>query len=160
MPAPGQWPPSTGLLAAFCGAAATTVVVVALGGTRHQDAALAAFAAVTAAIAARSAPLAAPGIGITAWLFDNGFLVNRHADLAWHGTADGIRLGVLLGVAVCGAALGWAVRSSGSLASPRSPEAARGARSGLVVDLGEIRDRRAAVGSRDESTGTAGTADD
>lgn len=160
MPAPGRWPASTGVLAQFCGAAVTTVVVVVLGGTRHQDAALAAFAALTVVVAARTAPLAAPGMGIIAWMFDNGFLVNRHAHLVWHGTADGIRLGVLLGAAVCGAALGWAVRSSGSRVSPGPAEAARGTRRGIVVDLGEIRVRRGAGRSRDEGTGAAGTADD
>jgi hypothetical protein len=156
MTAPGQWPPSTGLLVAFCGAAATTAVVVVLGGTREQDAALAAFAALTVAVAARSAPLAAPGIGMTAWMFDNGFLVNRHAHLVWHGAADATRLGVLLGVAACAAAAGWVVRSRGSGAGSRTRESAPCA----VVDLGEIRDRRrAAEVAPEQDAGTADTAD-
>lgn len=153
----GRWAPSTGLFAAFCGAAAITAVVVALGGTRQQDGALAAFAALTAAVAARSVPLAAPGIGITAWMFDNGFLVNRDAHLVWHGAADGIRLGVLVGVAVGAAALGCAARSRESRAGPRSPEAAGpGARHGIVVDLREIRDYRGDERDRGEGAGAAG----
>lgn len=159
LPRPGWWPTATGLLAAFCGAAATTAVAVALGGTRQQDGSLAAFAVVTAVTAARSVPLAAPGIGVIAWMFDNGFLVNRHAHLAWHGAADGIRLGVLAGAAIAGAGLGWAARAHRAPVSPPSPDAggdrALPWRHGAVVDLGEIRDRQAAPG-RDDGLRTAG----
>lgn len=127
------------------------MVAVPVGGTRQQDASLAALAAVSAVIAALSVPLAAPGIGAIAWMFDNGFLVNRHADLIWHGTADGIRLGVLLGAAVAGAVLGWAtVRAQSSCTgSPPSgtgdDQAVPGPPRGIVVNLGEIRGRRAAA---------------
>lgn len=42
------------------------------------------------------AALAAPAL---AWLFLNGFLVNRNGELRWHGAADTARLALLTGAA-------------------------------------------------------------
>jgi hypothetical protein len=45
------------------------------------------------------ATLATAGV---AWLMVNGFIEDRYGDLRWHGEADAVLLGVLLG---CGAAV-------------------------------------------------------
>ncbi|HLI39826.1 MAG TPA: hypothetical protein VKV80_21195 [Streptosporangiaceae bacterium] len=142
---------------------------MALGGTRQQDGSLAAFAAVTAVIAVRSVPVTAPGIAVIAWMFDNGFIVSRHARLAWHGTADAIRLGVLSGAAIIGVLAGWYIRAHDTRpAAPPSPDdrdgqPVPGQRQGTVVNLAEVRDlcdRRDTAQDRDEAPPAAGYHDD
>jgi hypothetical protein len=93
------WPASSGLLAAYAGSAAVTAVVVLAGGTRHPAAALAAYGLLAAVVAASTRPAAAAGVAVIAWMFDNGFIVGRHAVLNWHGTADARRLAILLAAA-------------------------------------------------------------
>lgn len=105
-----SWPPSYALLATFAAAIVVTAVVVLAGGTHHPAVALAAYA-VLALVASLPAPLAvAPGSAAIAWLFDNGFIIGRHAVLSWHATADGERLGILLAAAMAGWALGTPAR--------------------------------------------------
>jgi hypothetical protein len=148
-----QWPASKGLLTVFCGAAAVTVVLGVLGGTRRQIVALSAFAVVTAVVAARGVPVTAAGGALIAWMFDNGFFVNRHGHLWWHGLADGARLGILLGAALSGLLCGALVRRPGhSAAAPPDGGKHRGGdarQPGVVIQLAGRLDRRAgAAGHR------------
>jgi len=109
-PARHCWPASSGLLAAYAGSAAVTAVVALAGGTRHPAAALAAYGLLAAVVAAATRPAAAAGVALTAWMFDNGFIVGRHADLSWHGAADARRLAILLAAAAAAAMLGAHIR--------------------------------------------------
>ena len=104
---PGRhcWSASSGLLAAYAGSAAVTAVVALAGGTRHPAAALAAYGLLAAVVAASTRPAAAAGVALIGWMFDNGFIVGRHADLGWHGSADVRRLAILLAVAMLGSRL-------------------------------------------------------
>jgi hypothetical protein len=99
--APLCWSASSGLLAAYAGSAAVTAVVVLAGGTHHPAAALAAYGLLAAVVAASTRPAAAAGVALIAWMFDNGFIAGRHADLSWHGAADARRLAILLAAAAC-----------------------------------------------------------
>jgi hypothetical protein len=104
------WPSSYGLLAAFWSAAAVTAIAVVAGGARHPAAALGALVAATAMVAARTTFVTVPALAAIAWLFDNGFFVDRHAQLTWHGTADCWRLGILLAAALAGGLIGVSAR--------------------------------------------------
>ena|SRR5215831_3846607 len=119
-PARRCWPASSGLLAVYAGSAAVTAVVALAGGTRHPAAALAAYGLLAAVVAASTRPAAAAGVALIAWMFDNGFIVGRHADLSWHGAADARRLAILLAVAAAAAMLGSHIRraSQGPLPAP------------------------------------------
>jgi hypothetical protein len=108
--APPLWPLSSALLAAYAGAAAVTVAAVVAGATRHPVAALTAYAVLAGAICLGSRPLLVPAIAIITWLFDDGFIVGRHADLAWHGAPDLRRLAILLAAAAAGSAVGAVLR--------------------------------------------------
>jgi hypothetical protein len=77
-------------------------------GTRHPAAALVAYGLLAAVVAASTRPAAAAGVAVIAWMFDNGFIVGRHAVLSWHGTAEARRLAILLAVAA--AVLGSHIR--------------------------------------------------
>ena len=114
------WSASSGLLAAYAGSAAVTAVVALAGGTRHPAAALAAYGLLAAVVAASTRPAAAAGVALTAWMFDNGFIVGRHADLSWHGAADARRLAILLAAAAAAAMFGAYIRraSQGPLPAP------------------------------------------
>jgi hypothetical protein len=87
-------------VAGYAGGIVATIVLVNEGGTRHLGFDVAAFAALTAAIGWCSRPAGAASAAVIAWLFFDGFLVGRHAELSWHGTADAWRLGVLAAIAV------------------------------------------------------------
>lgn len=67
-----------------------------------------------AALAAGSGALGrfrnVPVVGVLGWLFTEGFVVNQFGHLAWHGAADAIRLGVMVGAAAFGAATGHLFR--------------------------------------------------
>jgi hypothetical protein len=53
-------------------------------------------------------------------MFDNGFIIGRHADLSWHGAADARRLAILLAAAAAAAMLGSHTRGArqGPLPAP------------------------------------------
>jgi putative intracellular protease/amidase len=87
------------------GAALTTVLVLA-GGTRHLTFDIAAFAALAAVIGWRSRPTAAACAAL-AWLFFDGFLAGRHAELRWHGRDDVARLGLLIAAAAAASVARW-----------------------------------------------------
>ncbi len=104
------WPLSSALLAAYAGGGAVTVAAVVAGATRHPAAALVAYALLAGMICLGSRPLLVPAIAIIIWLFDDGFIVGRHADLTWHGAADLRRLAILLAAAAGGSAVGALLR--------------------------------------------------
>ena len=85
------------------------VVVVCLVAPPHLDAAgigtrLAVLALGLAAFAASVAdPVAALVTAGVAFLLLDGFVVGHGGDLAWHGDADLVRLGVLVAAALAGA---------------------------------------------------------
>ncbi|MFD9123886.1 hypothetical protein [Kitasatospora sp. NPDC059571] len=85
-------------LAAF----AVLVPALAAVGERHATAfALGAFAVLSAVLGAASRPLAAPLVGGAGWLFFNGFVVHRYAELAWGGTGtECARLGLFAAAAL------------------------------------------------------------
>ena len=132
----GRWPATTGLLAGYCAAAAGTLVAVAAGGTRHPAIALAVLACVAAVVATRVTIPVAVACGGLAWLFYDGFIAGRYAYLGWHGAADGWRLAICVGAALCGTALAWLLRSG---PGRRTGEAAAPA---TVVSLAQARERR------------------
>jgi len=91
-------------------AVGAVVVVVCLVAPPHLDAAgigarLAVLAVGLAAFAASVAdPVASLVTAGVAFLLLDGFVVGHAGDLAWHGDADLVRLGVLAGAALAGAA--------------------------------------------------------
>ncbi|HEY7432970.1 MAG TPA: hypothetical protein VH641_19785 [Streptosporangiaceae bacterium] len=105
-----RWPLSSALLAAYTGGAAVTLAAIAAGATRHPAAALVAYGVLTGVLCLGSRPLLMPAIAIISWLFDDGFIVGRHADLAWHGAADVRRLAILLAAAAAGSTAGALLR--------------------------------------------------
>jgi hypothetical protein len=110
---------SYGLLAAYTGAAVVTALLVLAGGTRHTAAALVAYGLLAAVVAAHTRPAAATGVALVAWMFDNGFIIGRHAHLSWHGAADVRPLVVLLAAAAMGSVLGSRVRVAHGGPAPR-----------------------------------------
>ena len=120
-PARHCWPASSGLLAAYAGSAAVTAIAVLAGGTHHPATALIAYELLAAVVAARTRPAAAVGVALIAWMFHNGFIVGRHADLGWHGSADVRRLAILLAVAVVAALVGTLLRAPHQARFPPPP---------------------------------------
>jgi hypothetical protein len=112
------WSASSGLLAAYAGSAAVTAVVVVAGGTRHPAAAMVAYGLLAAIVAAHTRPAAAAGVALIAWLFDNGFIIGRHAHLSWHGAADIRRLVILLAAGAVGSMLGFHIRAARQGSAP------------------------------------------
>jgi hypothetical protein len=131
LPARHCWSASSGLLAAYAGSTAITAVAALAGGTRHPAAALAAYGLLAAVVAASTRPAAAAGVALIAWMFDNGFIVGRHADLTWHGAADARRLAILLAAAAAGAMLGSHIRKASQRLNP-----VRGQAIAVGADLG------------------------
>ena len=79
--------------------------------------ALGVLAATVLIIATGTTPaVALAAAGIT-WMFDDGFIIGRHAQLAWRGADDGWRLMILAGAALAGVLLSRALASR----SARSP---------------------------------------
>jgi hypothetical protein len=123
---PGRWtwPASTALLAGYLALAAATAAAVAVGGTHRPGIALGVTSATAFAVATRATVPVALATGAMGWLFYAGFITGRHAQLAWHGSADIQRLGILLGVAFCGAASTW-VHARARTRRPRPAEPAQ-----------------------------------
>jgi len=90
-------------------AAATLVaatIPVGLAGWR-----IGAVAAVLCVFSAATVdPIASATVAVFAYLFVDGFLVNRFGDLTWQGPADLRRAGVLAAASAVGLALGWLLR--------------------------------------------------
>ena len=55
-------------------------------------------------------PIASAVVAIYAYLFVDGFLVNRFGDLTWQGPADLRRAGALIAASAVGLVLGWLLR--------------------------------------------------
>ncbi|WP_432825729.1 hypothetical protein [Dactylosporangium sp. CA-092794] len=105
-------PAPTGITLAAGSAAvvATAVLSAAVIAPSALMARLVAMAVCVAAAGAVSGNLvSALATASIAWTVLNGFLVNRLGVLTWHGAADVVRLGVLLGAA----AAGWLAVLSG-----------------------------------------------
>jgi hypothetical protein len=101
---------ANGLLAGYCVAAVATAVAVAEGGTRHPVVALAVLAVALLAAGTRMTFPAALASGVMGWLFFDGFVIGRHANLGWDGVREIWWLLVLVAAAGCGYALGRAYR--------------------------------------------------
>jgi len=71
-----------------------------------------AYGLLAAVVAAHTRPAAAAGVALIAWMFDDGFIVGRHADLSWHGAADVRRLAILLAAGAMGSMLGSRIRAA------------------------------------------------
>ncbi|RKE19965.1 hypothetical protein [Streptomyces sp. TLI_171] len=72
---------------ALAGGAGLTLALALLGELRDGWLPTAAYAAGCWALGARSRPAAAASVGLAAWLFHNGFVEHRHAELGWNGWA-------------------------------------------------------------------------
>ena len=87
------------------GAVAVVVAgfVAATVPARHSDARLLVVAVTVGLFALLTGDARAAGAVVAlGWLVDNGFLVDRFGQLAWHGNADLLRLAVLVTVAGLG----------------------------------------------------------
>ncbi|AUY48572.1 hypothetical protein [Streptomyces sp. CB01881] len=72
---------------ALLASAALLPALAVLGELRPTWVALAAYTLLAAAVGRHSRPVAAPLIGLAAWLFHNGFVEHRHGALGWSGPA-------------------------------------------------------------------------
>ncbi|GAA0709021.1 hypothetical protein Drose_21560 [Dactylosporangium roseum] len=96
-------PTGVTLAAGATGAVVVAVLCAAATAPSEVTARVAVLALWTLAVGAFGGDLvAAVATGAIAWTVLNGFLVNRLGVLTWHGTADAVRLGVLLGAAGAG----------------------------------------------------------
>ncbi|MFE6689311.1 hypothetical protein ACFVFQ_22905 [Streptomyces sp. NPDC057743] len=108
-------------LALPVGAAASAVAVTTLlvtGQATHFAFSLAAFALLTAAIAAAARPRVVPAVLLVSWMFFDGFVVHQHAELGWQQT-DRTSLWILAGAGLAGAVCAAAARAA------RTPRARR-----------------------------------
>jgi hypothetical protein len=95
-------PPSlaTRMAAAFASNAALTAILAVAHLSGHLGWSLAAFAAVTVGMSCWAGLRVGLFSAACAWMFYDGFIVGRHAHLAWHGTADLARIALLVGIAL------------------------------------------------------------
>jgi hypothetical protein len=101
-PAPPAWPVAEMFTLSFLIAAARAQEP----GRMPPFVCLAGLVAAAVVTALRADLRGAVGIGVVAWLFDNGFVVHRSGDLAWTGTAGAELLGLFLGSAIVAALIG------------------------------------------------------
>ena len=99
-----------GLLTGYCVAAVATAIAVAEGGTRHPVVAIAVLACALLAAGTRMTLPVALASGVIGWLFFDGFVIGRHANLGWDGGREVWWLLVLVAAAGSGCALGRAYR--------------------------------------------------
>ena len=111
--------PTITLALAFATGIVATALLAATGGTRHPDADLVAYAALAAGLGLGARWWAALVGALILWLFYDGFLVGQHGDLAWHGTIDGWRLGLITVGAVGGLLIGRVGRFTAAAAPHR-----------------------------------------
>ena len=97
---PPRWRNAEGALAGYCVVAVATAAAVTAGGTRHPLVALAVLAFALLVAASRMTLPVGLASAIMAWLFYDGFIIGRHADLAWAGVREAWWLAVLLAAAV------------------------------------------------------------
>jgi hypothetical protein len=101
-----RWRLFEGALAGYCGAALATTVAVIAGGTRHPVVALGVAGFAMLALGLRMTLATAVASGVIGWLFYDGFVIGRHADLVLGGPLAGWSLLALVAAALCGSALG------------------------------------------------------
>ena len=107
---------------------ACLVVAAAVSSVRvDEPVALAAFAVVVIVIAWWVAPAASLALALMGFLFTNGFAVDTAATLEWHGSADVLRLTMLVGLALTASLLGGRRRDP---ARPGQPAPRGGERHG------------------------------
>ena len=103
---PRRWRNAEGALAGYCLVAVATAAAVAAGGNRHPLVALVVLASALLVAARRMTLPVALASAAMAWLFYDGFIAGRHADLAWTGVRETWWVLVLMAAAACGWALG------------------------------------------------------
>lgn len=82
--------------------------------------------------------LAALATAVIGWLILNGMLIDQHAVLHWHGTADVVRLAVLGGAALAGTVCAWLARLHRATVPPgRRPPAVNGSSLGALAGFRE-----------------------
>ncbi|MGW1373728.1 DUF4118 domain-containing protein [Streptomyces sp. NPDC002446] len=104
----------TGDLAMPLGAVAAALLATALlltGETSHATVALAVFTLLTALAAAPARPPLAPAVALVSWMFYDGFVLHRHAELAFR-QPDRTGLLVLLLAGLTAAGCAAAVRAA------------------------------------------------
>lgn len=116
-PGPVHRPPPArtlaGDLAMPLGAVAAALLATALpltGASPHTAVALAVFTLLTVVVSALGRPLLAPAVALVSWMFYDGFVLNRRADLAF-GPPDRTGLLVLLLAGLTGAGCAAVVRA-------------------------------------------------
>lgn len=137
---PVRWPAELLTGVGFAVIIAATVAAAIIFGPHQPVGRLTVLAVAVAGFAAVAGNLlAALATTVIGWLFLNGMLIDQHAVLRWHGTADVVRLMVLGGAALAGTACAWLaqLRRAGHLPGPGSAVAGM-ADSGNrpTVDLG------------------------
>jgi hypothetical protein len=85
---------------AFVGCIVLTLILIAAGATRSPAAATGVYAVYVAGVTWVSAASVGLAAGPVAWLFLDGFLVGRGAQLHWDGQPDGERLALLVATAL------------------------------------------------------------
>ncbi|MFK0293838.1 hypothetical protein ACIQU6_25675 [Streptomyces sp. NPDC090442] len=103
-------------LALPVGAAASAVAVTTLlvtGQATHFAFSLVAFALLTVAVAAAARPRVVPAVLLVSWMFFDGFVVHRYAELGWQQT-DRTSFWVLTGAGLLGAVCAAAARAAGT----------------------------------------------
>ncbi|MEY9967659.1 hypothetical protein ABIA33_005732 [Streptacidiphilus sp. MAP12-16] len=108
------------LVAATGVATVSTLLVTAVGAARTPASALVPLCACALALGLRVRPAAGGVVGLVFWLFLDGFVVHHRGVVSWDGSPDAVRLGLLIGSALLGSALG--------ALAPRLSEAALGLR--------------------------------
>jgi|HubBroStandDraft_6_1064221.scaffolds.fasta_scaffold865930_2 K+-sensing histidine kinase KdpD len=116
------------LLSGYCVMAVVTAVAVAAGATRRPGLAVVLLTAAVFVIAVRAAALPALGVAAVGWLFYAGFIVGRHGDLAWRGTASIAAIAALAGAALAGVAAGTLIARTDRPATRRPRNAQAGSR--------------------------------
>ena len=134
---PVRWPAELLTGVGFAVIIAATVVAAIIIGPHQPVGRLTVLAVAVAGFAAVAGDLlAALATVVIGWLFLNGMLIDQHAVLRWHGTADVVRLMVLGGAALAGTAGAWLARlhRTGPLQGSGS----------AVAEMADSGDRRAA----------------
>lgn len=127
-------PRGSGPVVGFAVGVATSLIVVAAGGTRHHVAAPAAYAVATAAVSAFVRLAEGAAVAGMAWLFLNGFVVHRAGELRWDGTADLVRLAGLAAAALAARGISVAAARRYEAASNRLAEHAAQQPNGTSAD--------------------------
>jgi hypothetical protein len=106
-----KWPAELLIGVGFAVIIVATVVAAIMFGPHQPVGRLTMLAVAVGGFAAVAGDtLAALATAVIGWLFLNGMLIDQHAVLRWHGTADVVRLAVLGGAALAGTVCAWLAR--------------------------------------------------